>query len=93
MHNSIPKLLRELRPGLKEIAGWVGVSRGLGNFWLAGTYLPKAPDRARLVKAVRKHAALLLTLADKVEREGQEREAAAGQALRRNNERPQSNGY
>jgi len=35
----------------------------------------KGPERERLVKAVRKHAALLLKLADEVEREGHERAA------------------
>ena len=39
-------------------------------------FQPKDPDRARLIKAVRKHAALLLKLADAVEREGHERVAA-----------------
>jgi len=77
--NSIPKLLNTLRPTLIEIAEeWVGnKGRGMANFWREGTYQPKAPERARLVKAVRKHATLLLALADKVEREGQERAAAA----------------
>jgi hypothetical protein len=76
MRNSIPKLLNTLRPTLSEIAAWVGVSRGLTDFWRAGAYQPKAADRARLVKAVRKHAALLLKLADAVEREGKARAAA-----------------
>lgn len=83
MRNSIPKLLKTLRPGLKEIAAWVGVSHGLANFWLGGQYQPKTPDRARLVTAVRKHAALLLKLADAVEREGKERAAAAARAAKR----------
>lgn len=73
MHNSIPKLLKILRPSLKDVAGWVGVSHGLANFWLAGAYQPKPPDRARLVRAVRKHATRLLKLADEVEREGRVR--------------------
>jgi hypothetical protein len=77
MHNSIPKLLDKLRPSLRDIAGWANVSRGLANFWLAGAFTPKAPDRARLVKAVRKHATYLLKLADAVELEGQERAASA----------------
>ena len=70
--NTLPELLDTLRPTLTEIADeWVGnKSRGMANFWLAGTYQPKAPERARLVKAVRKHAARLLALADAVEREG-----------------------
>ena len=75
--NSLPKLLATLRPTLTEIAEWANSSRGMGNFWLAGTYQPKAAERARLIKAVRKHAAFLLSLADKVEREGQKRGVAA----------------
>jgi hypothetical protein len=76
MRNSIPKLLGTLRPGLKEIAEeWVGKSRALANVWRNGKFQPKDPDRDRLVKAVRKHAALLLKLADAVEREGHERTA------------------
>jgi hypothetical protein len=63
MRNSIPKLLNTLRPTLSEIAARVGVSRGLTDFWRAGAYQPKAADRARLVKTVRKDAVLLLKLA------------------------------
>jgi hypothetical protein len=75
MQNSIPKLLDTLRPTLTEIAGWAGVSRGMANFWREKKYQyqPKPKNRARLVKAVRQHAAHLLKLADEVEREGQAR--------------------
>lgn len=71
------EVARHLRPTLSEIAKWAAVSRGLTDFWRADKYQPKPADRARLVKAVRKHAARLLKLADAVEREGQERAAAA----------------
>jgi hypothetical protein len=71
--NSTPGLLDELRPTLSEVAGWVGVSHGLANMWREEKSQPKPADRARLVKAVRKHAARLLKLADAVEREGHER--------------------
>lgn len=74
--NSVPRLLDSLLPSRQEVADWAGVSYGLTGFWLAGKYEPKPPDRARLVKAVRKRAGLLLKLADAVEREGKERAAA-----------------
>ncbi len=75
MRNSIPKLLNTIRPSLEDIAAWVGRSRALAAVWLDGRFQPKAPERARLIKAVRKHAALLLKLADEIEREGHERAA------------------
>lgn len=73
MRNSVPKLLNTIRPTLEDIAAWADRSRALANVWRNGKFQPKDPDRDRLVKAVRKHAALLLKLADAVEREGQER--------------------
>jgi hypothetical protein len=75
MRNSVPKLVNTIRPSLKDIAVWTGKSRALANVWRDGKFQPKDPDRDRLVKAVRKHAALLLKLADEVEREGHERAA------------------
>jgi hypothetical protein len=71
--NSLPKLIDTLRPKLGTIAQWAGVSLGLAGVWQQGTYQPKPKDRARLVRAVRKHAKELLALADKVEREGRAR--------------------
>lgn len=70
--NAVPTLLSVLRPTLREIAQWAGVSRGLANFWVGGAFQPKPQARARLVKAVRRHAERLLGLADHVEREGKE---------------------
>lgn len=73
MRNSVPKLLYTIRPTLEDIAEWADRSRPLVCVWRDGKFQPKDPERARLVKAVRKHAALLLTLADAIEREGHER--------------------
>lgn len=69
--NTVPELLNALRPDLRDIAGWSGVSRGLTAFWVSGAFQPKPAARARLVRAVRKHAKKLLDLADAVEHEGQ----------------------
>jgi hypothetical protein len=68
--NTVPALINALRPKLPTVAEWADVSVGLTQFWQQGTYQPKPDARARLVKAVRKHAQQLLTLADAVEREG-----------------------
>src|SRR5450759_1103594 len=75
MRNSVPKLLNTIRSSLKDIAAWVDGSRALTNVWRDGKFQPKDPERVRLVKAVRVHAARLLALADAVEREGHERTA------------------
>jgi hypothetical protein len=68
--NTVPALIDTLRPTLNTIAVWADVSVGLARIWQQGTYQPKPDARARLVKAARKHAKELLTLADAVEREG-----------------------
>jgi hypothetical protein len=71
--NTVPTLIDTLRPTLRTVAEWADVSVGLAGMWQQGTYQPKPKDRARLVRAVRKHAKELLALADKVEREGRAR--------------------
>ena len=68
--NRVPTLIDTLRPKLPTVAEWADVSVGLAAMWQQGAYQPKPDARARLVKAVRKHAQQLLTLADDVEREG-----------------------
>lgn len=68
--NTIPSLIDTLRPNLPKVAGWLGVARWKAQLWQQGTAQPEPMDRARLVKAARKHAQELLTLADAVEREG-----------------------
>jgi hypothetical protein len=68
--NTVPGLIDALRPTLRTVAEWAEVSVGLGRMWQQGTYQPQPKDRARLVKAARKHANELLALADAVEREG-----------------------
>lgn len=75
--NSIPQLLDDLRPGLKEIAARVDVQRALVNAWREAKSQPRPDKRKALVKAVRRHAAELLTLAQKVEREGATRTVGA----------------
>lgn len=68
--NTLPALLDALRPDLPTVAKWSRRSVWVARTWQQGTYQPKPPDRARLVKAVRKHVKELLALAAKVEREG-----------------------
>lgn len=68
--NSVPQLIDTVRPNLPAVATWSRRSVWVVRLWQQGTTQPKAKDRARLVKAVRKHAKDLLTLALKVEREG-----------------------
>lgn len=68
--NTIPQLIDTVRPNLPTVAKWSRRSVWVARLWQQGTSQPKARDRARLVKAVRKHAKELLTLAGKVEREG-----------------------
>jgi hypothetical protein len=68
--NTVPKLIDAVRPNLPTIARWSRCSVWIARGWQQGTYLPKPKDRARLVKAVRKHAREVLALASKVEREG-----------------------
>jgi hypothetical protein len=68
--NTIPALIDTLRPNLPTVATWIGVARWKAQAWQQGTAQPEPTDRARLVKAARKHAHELLTLADAVEREG-----------------------
>lgn len=80
--NSIPELLDELRPTLSEIAARVGVKLGLANMWREEKSQPRPDKRRALVLTVRAHAARLLKLADAVEREGEERAAAARTAKR-----------
>lgn len=70
MANSIPKLFDVLRPTLADIAAWAGATRALADVWRSGSYAPKPPQRAALVRAVRRHASQLLILAERVEREG-----------------------
>lgn len=70
MRNTVPTLIDALRPKLPTVAEWAGVSVGLARIWQQGVYQPKPDARARLVKAARKHAQQLLTLASDVEREG-----------------------
>jgi hypothetical protein len=71
--NSTPKLIDTLRPRLGTIAEWAGVSLGLAQVWERGLYEPRPKDRARLVRAVRKHIRSLEKLVDAVEREGASR--------------------
>jgi len=68
--NTIPRLLKTLRPTLAEVAAWVKVSRSLADGWRAGAYQPHPANRAALVQATRQHAKRLLGLANTVEREG-----------------------
>ena len=68
--NSVPALINKLRPTLSVIAGWMDVSVGLAQMHQQGTFQPQPQARARLVMIVRKHAKELITLAEKVEREG-----------------------
>ena len=68
--NTLPTLLDLARPSLNDVAAWVGVSRGLANFWREGKSVPTPAKRAVLVRAMRKHARRLLKLADLVEAEG-----------------------
>lgn len=70
MRNTIPVLFDAIRPTLRDVASWVGVSRALTRFWRDGAYLPTPKRRVALVKAIRSHAARLLALADQIEREG-----------------------
>lgn len=75
--NSIPELLHRLRPKLSAIAARVGVSHALANAWREEKSQPRPDKRKVLVRAVQKHAAELLTLAQKVEREGATRTVGA----------------
>jgi hypothetical protein len=68
--NTVPQLIDTVRPNLPAVAKWSRRSVWVVRLWQQGTTHPKAKDRARLVKAVRKHANDLLTLAAKVEHEG-----------------------
>jgi hypothetical protein len=68
--NSLPKLIDALRPNLPTVAKWTGRAIWVARGWQQGVHQPKPEDRARLLKAVRTHAKLLLALADTVEREG-----------------------
>jgi hypothetical protein len=68
--NTLPKLIDTVRPTLPEVAKWAGRSAWIARGWQQGTYQPKPKDRARLVKAIRKHVKELLALASTVEREG-----------------------
>lgn len=83
MSNSVPQLIDTLRPTLRHVAEWANVSVGLAGVWQQGTYQPKQPERRKLVKAVRQHAARLLTLARAVEREGEARTTDSGSRPRR----------
>ncbi len=69
--NSVPALINKLRPTLSVIAGWMDVSVGLAQMHQQGTFQPQPQARARLVKAVQRHAKELLALAAKVDREAQ----------------------
>lgn len=68
--NSVPKLLDTVRPTLADIAAWVEVSRSLVDVWRSGARQPLPDDKAALLRAIRSHARRLVTLAEKVEREG-----------------------
>lgn len=68
--NSLPKLLDTLRPTLPTIAGWVDRNIWVARGWQQDAHRISTEDRARLVKAVRAHAKVLLALAATVEREG-----------------------
>ena len=70
MSNSIPELLNTIRVTTPDLAEWSGRVVAIVRHWRAGSFQPLAKDRARLVKAVRKHAQEILSLADAVEREG-----------------------
>lgn len=87
MTNSVPKLLHALTgTPLREVARWTEVSIPLAHVWKVGTYQPKPTERFALLAGTRKHALLLLELADKVEREGHARAAVAiRDGLRRRN--------
>lgn len=82
--DNLSKLLTELLGVTRrEVAAWAGVSRPLVDFWRRGVYRPNPKARAKLVKAVRAHAARLLRLAEKVEAEGEARAAGARSRARR----------
>lgn len=67
----IPTLLDAVRVTLPLVARWIGdVDAAAVAGWRQGTYQPLPARRARLVQAVRRHAAELLKLAEAVEREG-----------------------
>ena len=68
--NTVPALLDQARPSLDDIAKWVGVTRATCDAWRERKTQPRPERRAALVKAVRKHARLLLALADRVDAEG-----------------------
>jgi hypothetical protein len=68
--NTLPKLIDALRPNLPTVAKWTGRAIWVARGWQQGAHRPNPTDRARLIRAVRTHAKLLLTLADAVEREG-----------------------
>jgi len=66
-------LLRALRPTQPEIGAWAGASRASVQAWQEGKWQPQPATSAKLLRAVRRHAKRLLSLAEAVE----EREAAA----------------
>lgn len=68
--NSLPELLDTLRPTLPTVAGWVGRNIWVARGWQQDAHGISAKGRARLVKAVRAHAKVLLALANTVEGEG-----------------------
>jgi hypothetical protein len=72
--NTLPLLIDSLRPNLPTVAKWTGRAIWVARGWQQGINRPKPRDRARLLKAVRKHAHQLLALADAVEREGRSSE-------------------
>jgi hypothetical protein len=73
--NTLPKLIDALRPNLLHVAKWTDRAIWVARGWQQGAHRPNPKDRARLVKAVRAHAKVLLALADAVEREGHSQEA------------------
>ncbi len=67
--NHLPTLMETLRPTLAVVGEWAGVGRSAAMAWQKGTAQPQPEARAKLVAAVRSHAAALLTLADAVKQE------------------------
>ena len=88
--NTVPKLLNTLRPTLADIANWVNVSRSLVDGWRSGSYEPLPKKRTAFIKATRQHAALLLRLAARVEREGASRKTIAIKPTTKNTDRRNS---
>jgi hypothetical protein len=68
--NSLPKLLDETPLSLGGLAKRAGVHRNTARAWRAGV-LPQPEQRRALVRAVKKHAQMLLKLAGDVEEQGE----------------------